>query len=276
MHEANNVWNRPYVKCARVVGDVLGKYHPHGDTATYEAWCVWRRTSRCATPWSTTGQFRFGDGDSAAAYRYNRMPSGENRLGVAGRYRQGNRRFRPNYDGKEQEPSVLPTRIPNLLINGSAGIAVGMATNVPPHSLHEIVDACLAILERPEIGVDELMEIIPGPDFPTRGIIYGTSGVKEGYRTGAAGCNPPPAPTWRSWKRATARPSSSTNCLPGEQVGTSHQIGELVRGQAPRCLSEIATNPTSHARGAGAQARRSPEVILNNLYKETQMQTRSG
>ena len=185
MHEANNVWNRPYVKCARVVGDVLGKYHPHGDSATYEA------LVRMAQDFSMRytlidGQGNFGsvDGDNPAAYRYT-----ECRLQrIAGEMLADIDKetvdFVPNYDGKEQEPAVLPSKIPNLLINGSTGIAVGMATNIPPHNLGEVVDACLTLLEQPETDIDELMQIVPGPDFPTRGIIYGVAGVREGYRTG--------------------------------------------------------------------------------------------
>ena len=185
MHEANNVWNRPYVKCARVVGDVLGKYHPHGDSATYEA------LVRMAQDFSMRyvlidGQGNFGsvDGDSAAAYRYTECRLEKIAAELLADIDKETVDFVPNYDGKEQEPSVLPTRIPNLLINGSSGIAVGMATNVPPHNLGEIISACLAILERPDISLDELIELVPGPDFPTKGIIYGTAGVKEGYRTG--------------------------------------------------------------------------------------------
>ena len=185
MHEANNVWNRPYVKCARIVGDVLGKYHPHGDSATYEA------LVRMAQDFSMRhvlidGQGNFGsvDGDSAAAYRYTECRLEKISSELLADIDKETVDFVPNYDGKEQEPSVLPTRIPNLLINGSSGIAVGMATNVPPHNLAEIINACLAILERPDISLDEIIEIVPGPDFPTRGIIYGTAGVKEGYRTG--------------------------------------------------------------------------------------------
>ena len=190
MHEANNVWNRPYVKCARVVGDVLGKYHPHGDSATYEA------LVRMAQDFSMRytlidGQGNFGsvDGDNPAAYRYT-----ECRLErIAGELLADIDKetvdFVPNYDGKEQEPAVLPSKIPNLLINGSTGIAVGMATNIPPHNLGEVVDACLKLLEQPDTGLDELMQIIPGPDFPTRGIIYGGAGVREGYRSGRGSGN---------------------------------------------------------------------------------------
>jgi len=276
MHEANNVWNRPYVKCARVVGDVLGKYHPHGDTATYEA------LVRMAQDFSmrytlVDGQGNFGsvDGDSAAAYRYTECRLEKIASELLADIDKETVDFVPNYDGKEQEPSVLPTRIPNLLINGSAGIAVGMATNVPPHSLHEIVDACLAILERPEIGVDELMEIIPGPDFPTRGIIYGTSGVKEGYRTGR-GRVVIRARTHMEELEKGNRQAIVIDELP-YQVNKSAlliKIGELVRDKRLDGLSEIRDESDKSGMRVVLELKRGevPEVILNNLYKETQMQ----
>ena len=185
MHEANNVWNRPYVKCARVVGDVLGKYHPHGDAATYEA------LVRMAQDFSMRytlidGQGNFGsiDGDSAAAYRYTECRLEKITSDMLADIDMETVDFVPNYDGKEREPVTLPTRIPNLLVNGSSGIAVGMATNIPPHNLREVIDACQALLKNPQLSVDELIEIVPAPDFPTRGVIYGVAGVREGYRTG--------------------------------------------------------------------------------------------
>ena len=187
MHESNNVWNRPYVKCARIVGEVLGKYHPHGDSATYEA------LVRMAQDFSMRytlidGQGNFGsiDGDSAAAYRYTECRLERISSELLADIDKETVDFVPNYDGKEQEPTALPTRIPNLLINGSSGIAVGMATNIPPHNLVEVVDAGLALLANPGISIDELIEIIPAPDFPTAGIIYGLAGVHQGYRIAAS------------------------------------------------------------------------------------------
>ncbi len=185
MFEANNVWNRPYVKCARVVGEVLGKYHPHGDTATYEA------LVRMAQDFSLRytlidGQGNFGsiDGDAAAAYRYTECRLDRIASELLADIEKETVEFVPNYDGKEREPSALPTKVPNLLINGSSGIAVGMATNIPPHNLGEVVDACQALLKKPDLEIDELIKHMPAPDFPTAGIIYGVSGVREGYRTG--------------------------------------------------------------------------------------------
>src|SRR5919106_493033 len=174
MNEANNVWNRPYVKCARIVGDVLGKYHPHGDTATYEA------LVRMAQDFSMRytlidGQGNFGsvDGDSAAAYRYTECRLDKIASELLADIDSETVDFVPNYDGKEREPAVLPTRVPNLLVNGSSGIAVGMATNIPPHNLGEVVSACIALIDDPTLSIAALMQYIPGPDFPTAGIING-------------------------------------------------------------------------------------------------------
>ncbi len=185
MHESNNVWNRPFVKCARIVGEVMGKYHPHGDLAIYDT------LVRMAQDFSlrytlVDGQGNFGsiDGDNAAAMRYTECRLDRIASDLTADIDKETVDFEPNYDGKELEPSVLPTRIPNLLINGSAGIAVGMATNIPPHNLNEVVAGCLALLENPAITIDDLIDIIPAPDFPTAGLIYGVMGVREGYKTG--------------------------------------------------------------------------------------------
>src|SRR6266513_986358 len=185
MHEANNTWSRPYVKCARIVGEVLGKYHPHGDTATYEA------LVRMAQDFSmrytlVDGQGNFGsvDGDAAAAYRYTECRLDKIASEMLLDIDKETVDFTPNYDGKELEPAVLPTRVPNLLVNGSSGIAVGMATNIPPHNLGEVVDACLHVLAQPHCAIEEVIKLMPAPDFPTAGIIYGLGGVHEGYRTG--------------------------------------------------------------------------------------------
>ena len=185
MHESNTVWNRPYVKCARVVGDVLGKYHPHGDSATYEALVRMAQDFSMRYP-LVDGQGNFGsvDGDSAAAYRYTECRLERIAVETLEDIDKETVDFMPNYDGKELEPVVLPSKLPNLLINGSSGIAVGMATNIPPHNLTEVVDGCLALLARPEMEIDELLEIVKGPDFPTSGIIYGAAGIGEAYRTG--------------------------------------------------------------------------------------------
>src|SRR5450631_2123684 len=185
MYDMGNDYNKAYKKSARVVGDVIGKYHPHGDTAAYDT------IVRMAQDFSlrymlVDGQGNFGsvDGDNAAAMRYTEIRMAKIAHELLADLDKETVDFGPNYDGSEREPLVLPSKFPNLLVNGSSGIAVGMATNIPPHNLTEVVDACLAMLAKPEITIDELIEIVPAPDFPTAGIIYGISGVREGYRTG--------------------------------------------------------------------------------------------
>src|SRR5580765_7764335 len=184
-HGLNNTWNRGYIKCARVVGDVLGKYHPHGDTAAYDA--LVRLAQDFAMRYMLIdGQGNFGsvDGDPPAAYRYTecrmRKIGGELLADID----KETVDFQPNYDDKEVEPTVLPARFPNLLVNGAAGIAVGMATNIPPHNLGEIVDAAIALAKNPDITTDELCELVPGPDFPTGGFICGAGGIRAAYETG--------------------------------------------------------------------------------------------
>ncbi|HKK13869.1 MAG TPA: DNA gyrase subunit A, partial [Gammaproteobacteria bacterium] len=185
MSELGNDWNKPYKKSARVVGDVIGKYHPHGDTAVYDT------IVRMAQPFSmrymlVDGQGNFGsvDGDAPAAMRYTEVRMARIAHELLADIDKETVDFVPNYDESEQEPAVFPTRLPNLLVNGSAGIAVGMATNIPPHNLTETVDACLALIDDPDIDVDGLMQHVPGPDFPTGGIINGVRGIHEAYHTG--------------------------------------------------------------------------------------------
>ena len=180
MHEMSNDWNRPYKKSARIVGDVIGKYHPHGDTAVYDT------IVRMAQDFSLRymlidGQGNFGsvDGDNAAAMRYTEIRMARIGHELLADIDRETVDFGPNYDGSEHEPLILPSRIPNLLINGSSGIAVGMATNIPPHNLSEVVDACLHLLEHAECAIEDLIKLVPAPDFPTAGIIYGISGVKS-------------------------------------------------------------------------------------------------
>src|SRR5213594_4565646 len=180
MSELGNTYNKAYKKSARVVGDVIGKYHPHGDTAVYDT--IVRMAQDFSMRYTLIdGQGNFGsvDGDPAAAYRYTECRLDRIASELLADIEKETVDFVPNYDGKEQEPAALPTKVPNLLINGSSGIAVGMATNIPPHNLGEVVDACQALLKKPETTVDDLIKLIPAPDFPTAGIIYGVSGVRE-------------------------------------------------------------------------------------------------
>ena len=276
MHEANNVWNRPYVKCARIVGDVLGKYHPHGDTATYEA------LVRMAQDFSMRymlidGQGNFGsvDGDSAAAYRYTECRLEKISSEILADIEKETVDFAPNYDGKELEPAVLPTRVPNLLVNGSSGIAVGMATNIPPHNLGEVVDACLHVLANPHCAIEELIKLMPAPDFPTSAIIYGLSGVHEGYRTGRG----------RVVMRARThfedigkgeRQAIIVDELP-YQVNKKvllEKLAELVTDKRLEGISDLRDESDKSGMRMVIELKRGelPEVVLNNLYKMTQLQ----
>ncbi len=280
MHEANNVWNRPYVKCARVVGDVLGKYHPHGDTATYEA------LVRMAQDFSMRytlidGQGNFGsvDGDSPAAYRYTECRLDRITSEMLGDIEMETVDFVPNYDGKEQEPVTLPTRIPNLLVNGSSGIAVGMATNIPPHNLSEVIDACQTLLAHPETGMDDLIKILPAPDFPTAGIIYGVQGLREGYRTGR-GKVVMRARTHFEEADKGGRSNIVVDELP-YQVGGDQllkRIGELVHEKRLEGIADLRNESDKKGMRLVIELKRgeNAEVILNNLWKETQLEESFG
>ena len=280
MHESNNVWNRPYVKCARIVGEVLGKYHPHGDSATYEA------LVRMAQDFSMRytlidGQGNFGsiDGDSAAAYRDTECRLERISSELLADIDKETVDFVPNYDGKEREPTALPTRIPNLLINGSSGIAVGMATNIPPHNLAEVVNAGLALLANPDLGIDELIEIIPAPDFPTAGIIYGLAGVHQGYRTGRGRVIMRARTHFEDMEKGN-RQSIIVDELPYQVNKKSllERIAELVNEKKIEGISEIRDESDKSGMRMVFELKRGelPEVVLNNLYKQTQLQDTFG
>ncbi len=280
MHEANTVWNRPYVKCARVVGDVLGKYHPHGDTATYEALVRMVQEFSLRYP-LIDGQGNFGsvDGDAPAAYRYTECRLQKITAEMLADIDKETVDFAPNYDGKEQEPTVLPTRIPNLLINGSSGIAVGMATNIPPHNLSEIVTACLALVDNAEITVDELIEHVPAPDFPTAGIIYGTEGVREGYRTGR-GRVVIRARTHIEDLEKGSRQAIIVDEIP-YQVNKATlliRIGELVREKKLDGIADLRDESDKSGMRVVIELKRGEiaDIILNNLFKLTQLQDSFG
>ena len=280
MHEANNVWNRPYVKCARVVGEVLGKYHPHGDAATYEA------LVRMAQDFSMRyalidGQGNFGsiDGDSAAAYRYTECRLERIASELLADIDKETVDFVPNYDGKEQEPAALPTKIPNLLINGSSGIAVGMATNIPPHNLGEVVDACQALLVNSNIAVDELIELMPAPDFPTAGIIYGVHGVREGYRTGRGRIILRARTHIEDLDRGS-RQAIIVDELPYQvnKKNLLEKIAELVNDKRIEGIAHIQDESDKSGMRVVIELKRGevPEVVLNNLFKHTQLQDTFG
>ncbi len=282
MHESNNVWNRPYVKCARVIGEVLGKYHPHGDSAAYEA------LVRMAQDFSLRytlidGQGNFGsiDGDMAAAYRYTECRLEKLSAELLADIDKETVDFTPNYDEKKElEPSVLPTRVPNLLINGSSGIAVGMATNIPPHNLNEVIDASLKLLHEPETTVDDIIDIIPAPDFPTAGIIYGVHGVREGYRTGRGRVVMRARTHFEDIARSADRQAIIVDELPYQvnKARLLERIGELVREKTIEGISEIRDESDKSGMRVVIELKRGevPEVVLNNLYKQTQLQDSFG
>ncbi|MBP6336496.1 MAG: DNA gyrase subunit A [Vitreoscilla sp.] len=280
MHELNNDWNRPYKKSARIVGDVIGKYHPHGDTAVYDT------IVRMAQDFSlrhmlVDGQGNFGsvDGDNAAAMRYTEIRLSKIAHEMLADIDKETVDFGPNYDGSEKEPLVLPARLPNLLVNGATGIAVGMATNIPPHNLNEVVDACLHLLKASDATIEQLMEIIPAPDFPTAGIIYGVNGVREGYRTGRGRVVMRAKVHFEDIDRG-ARQSIIVDELP-YQVNKKtllERIAELVHEKKIDGISHIQDESDKSGMRVVIELKRGevPEVILNNLYKQTQLQDTFG
>ena len=280
MNELNNDWNKSYKKSARVVGDVIGKYHPHGDSAVYDT------IVRMAQPFSlrymlVDGQGNFGsvDGDSAAAMRYTEIRMRKIAHSLLADLDKETVDFVENYDGTEHIPVVMPTRIPNLLINGSSGIAVGMATNIPPHNLTEVVSGCLALIRDPDLTVDELMEHIPGPDFPTAGIINGRAGIIQAYRTGRG----------RIYVRARAEVTHDEKR--GKDIILIHElpyqlnkarlierIAELVKEKKIEGITELRDESDKDGMRVVIELRRGEigDVVLNNLYAQTSMQSVFG
>jgi len=279
MHVLGNDWNKAYKKSARIVGDVIGKYHPHGDTAVYDTMV------RMAQPFSMRymlidGQGNFGsvDGDAAAAMRYTEVRMAKIAHELLADLEKETVDFAGNYDGSESEPTILPSRIPNLLVNGSSGIAVGMATNIPPHNLTEVVNACIAMIDNPEIGIDELLEIVPGPDFPTAGIINGAAGIRQAYLTGRG----------RVHMRARTEIEESKS---GRQTIVVHElpyqvnkarllekIAELVKDKKIEGISALRDESDKDGMRMVIELKRGEvaEVILNNLYQHTQLQSVFG
>ncbi len=280
MHELSNDWNRAYKKSARIVGDVIGKYHPHGDTAVYDT--IVRMAQDFSLRYTLVdGQGNFGsvDGDNAAAMRYTEIRMSKIAHQLLEDLDKETVDYGPNYDGSEHEPLVFPARFPNLLVNGSSGIAVGMATNIPPHNMTEVVDACLALLRNPEMDIEELIELVPAPDFPTAGIIYGLSGVKEGYRTGRGRVIMRGRTHFEDIGKGD-RQAIIIDELP-YQVNKANlliKVGELVREKKIEGITEIRDESDKSGMRAVIELRRGemPEVVLNHLYKQTQLQDSFG
>jgi DNA gyrase subunit A len=280
MSELGNDWNKPYKKSARIVGDVIGKYHPHGDTAVYDT------IVRMAQPFSlrymlVDGQGNFGsvDGDSPAAMRYTEVRMARIAHELIADIDKETVDFVPNYDETEREPSVFPTRVPNLLVNGSAGIAVGMATNIPPHNLREVISACVALIDDPDIGIDELMRHVPGPDFPTAGIINGVRGIHEAYRTGRG----------RIYVRARSHIEDEEGKGRQRIVFTElpyqvnkarllEKIAELVKDKKIEGITGLRDESDKDGMRMVVDLKRGEvaEVVLNNLYQHTQLQNVFG
>ena len=278
--QMNNVWNRPYIKCARVVGDVLGKFHPHGDTAAYDA--LVRLAQDFAMRYQLVdGQGNFGsiDGDPPAAYRYTecrmRKIGGE----LLADIEKETVDFQPNYDDKEVEPTVLPARFPNLLVNGAAGIAVGMATNIPPHNLGEMIEATILLIEKPDAEIDELLEAVPGPDFPTGGFILGRTGIRSAYLTGR-GAVLMRARTSIEEHPKTGRKSIVTTEIPYQvnKARLIEKIAELVREKRIEGIADIRDESDRDGMRMVIDLKKDavPEIVQNNLFKMTPLQESFG
>ena len=281
MHELNNVWNRPYLKSARVVGDVMGKYHPHGDSAIYDT--VVRMAQDFSLRYTLVdGQGNFGsvDGDPPAAMRYTEIRLRKIAGEMVADIDKDTVDYGPNYDGSTTEPLVLPARIPNLLINGSTGIAVAMATNIPPHNLHEVVAACLLLLENPDATIDELIEKIPAPDFPTGALIYGVAGVREGYRTGRGRVVMRAKTHFEDMDKAGNRQAIIVDEIPYQvnKAVLQQKIAELVNEKKIEGISDIRDESDKQGMRVVIELKRgeNAEVVLNNLFKLTQLQDSFG
>ena len=279
MYECSNDYNKPYKKSARIVGDVMGKYHPHGDSAIYDTIVRMAQSFSLRNP-LVDGQGNFGsvDGDAAAAMRYTEIRMAKIAHEMLADIDKETVNFIPNYDGSENEPMVLPAKVPNLLVNGGTGIAVGMATNIPPHNLNEVINACLAILNNPSISIDELITIIPAPDFPTAGFIFGLKDVHEGYKTGRGRV------VMRSRTHfediAKDRQAIIIDELPYQvnKAKLCERIGELVKDKIIEGITEIRDESDKDGMRVVIELRRNENanVILNNLFKLTPMQDTFG
>lgn len=281
MNDQGNHYNKPFRKSARIVGDVMGKYHPHGDSAIYDT------IVRMAQPFSlrymlVDGQGNFGsvDGDRPAAMRYTEVRMSKIAMELVSDIDKDTVDFVPNYDGSEQEPAVLPTRIPNLLVNGSSGIAVGMATNIPPHNLSEVIDGCVALIDNPDMDLDALMKLIPAPDFPTAGLILDAAGLKEAYETGRGRIVLRARTHFEDFERGGDRQAIVTTELPYQvnKARLIEKIAELVKEKKIEGITDLRDESDKDGMRMVIELRRgeNAEVVLNNLYQQTQLQTVFG
>ena len=280
MRELGNDWNKPYKKSARVVGDVIGKYHPHGDSAVYDALVRMAQTFSMRHP-LIDGQGNFGsvDGDAPAAMRYTEVRMAKVAHELQADLEKETVDFIDNYDGSEQEPSVFPARFPNLLVNGSSGIAVGMATNIPPHNLTEILDATVLLIDEPQTDDESLLALVPGPDFPTAGIINGAAGIREAYLTGRGRVVMRARAVFEDDER-TGKASIIVTELPYQvnKARLIERIAELVREKKLEGITELRDESDKDGMRVVIELRRGelPDVMLNNLYQQTQMQSVFG
>ncbi|MEE9326190.1 MAG: DNA gyrase subunit A [Cocleimonas sp.] len=279
MHEMRNDFNKPYKKSARIVGDVIGKYHPHGDTAVYDTMV------RMAQPFSMRymlidGQGNFGsvDGDSPAAMRYTEVRMAKIAHDLMADLDKETVDFQGNYDDSEFEPVVFPTRLPNLLLNGSSGIAVGMATNIPPHNITEVINACMALIEDPELSIDDLMQYLPGPDFPTAGVINGAHGIKQAYHTGRGSVKIRAVADFETDKKGREKIVVTELPYQVNKARLIEKIAELVKDKKIEGISELRDESDKDGMRMVIELKRGEiaEVVLNNLYKQTQMQNSFG
>ena len=280
MQDLKNYFNRPFKKSARVVGDVIGKYHPHGDSAAYDTIVRMAQNFSLRYP-LVDGQGNFGsqDGDPPAAMMYTEIRMDEITSELLSDLDKETVYFAPNYDGTLQEPTILPAKIPNLLVNGSSGIALGMATNIPPHNLTEVIDGVIALVKNPDLSVEELLAIIPGPDFPTAGFIYGRAGIRDAYRTGR-GILQLRARAFIEKKEKSGRESIIISEMPYQvnKARLIERIAELVQEKRIEGIYDLRDESDREGVRVVIELKRKEiaEVVLNQLYQRTQMQITFG
>ena len=281
MHESGNDWNKPYKKSARIVGEVMGKYHPHGDSAIYDTIVRMAQSFSLRYP-LVDGQGNFGsiDGDAPAAMRYTEIRMSRIAHELLADLDKETVDFQPNYDGSEHEPMVLPAKLPNLLVNGSSGIAVGMATNIPPHNLTEIVNACLAYIDNEDISIVDLMQHVPGPDFPTAAIINGNTGIREAYLTGRGKLYVRARVEIETDEKRNGRQSIIVTELPYQvnKARLLEKIAELVKDGKIEGISNLRDESDKSGMRMVIELKRGEvaDVLLNNLYQHTAMQSVFG